>query len=287
VAPDGSPTDVRLALILRRLGAGGTITAAGVDAGVTRKTILRWRSPGAWCVTGFGEACDRVSEIAASGGADARAEIERIVLAWTPAGCEAELVDVDFDLIPPGEQQRWAAVGGLPVLEAQARPVDAGHDGQVEPSSPVTDPDVLDTEGREIVGSRAPSGRAHTRSQDLTGEHLSAEQLYPKRRAPTRDEWNSMMADLAMDSLQPASVRCAAIASGNASFNQAAPRRPVADPGVDPAVAEAASKQGRDPGVPASVWQQARQNFLGPAPDPEPDATRSGDVVEFERAPPG
>jgi hypothetical protein len=261
MAPDG-PTDVRLALVLRRLGAGGTIAAAGLDAGVTRKTILRWRSPGSWCVTGFAEACDRVTALATVPTPDAREEIERIVLAWTPSGGD----DVfDGDELADDEQE-------------------PGFGDDEQPSAPTAEPDVLDTSGREIVASRPPRARLPAPPRRLS-EDPSAEQLYPSRRAPTRDEWVSMMADLAMDPLQPASVRCAAIASGNASFNQAAPRRPASDPAVDPAVVAAARERGREPGVPAGVWQEARKNFLGPAPGPAPDAERSGDVVEFERAP--
>ena len=37
----------------------------------------------------------------------------------------------------------------------------------------------------------------------------------------------------------------------------------------------------REAGVPASVWEEARQKFLGPAP--EPDAASDGAVVEFDR----
>jgi hypothetical protein len=247
MAPDG-PTDVRLALVLRRLGAGGTITAAGIDAGVTRKTVLRWRAPGAWCVPGFGEACDRVTALAEIGTPDAREQIEQIVIAWAPSGSD----DV-FDT----------------VLEPDDAP-------------PPADPDVLAADGRELVASRPPRAKLPAPPRTLA-EHPTAEQLYPQRRPPTPDEQLSMMADLATDPLQPASVRCAAIAYMAATMDKAR-RRAVAEQGVDAAVAEAARERGREPGVPASVWQEARKNFLGPAPEPAPDAERSGDVVEFERA---
>lgn len=259
VAPNGPPTDARLALILRRLGAGGTITAAGVDAGVTRKTIRRWRSPGAWCVVGFDSACERVTALAASGAPGARSEIDKIVHAWTPV----IVPDDGPSPLDAVETRRWAAVGGVPVLG--------------ERDSDVTEPDVLDTDGREIVASRSNPPRPPAPRQ----EHLTAEQLYPSRRGPTHDEWTSMMTDLVMDPTQPASVRCAAIASNTAAFANQAPRRVAADQAE--AVVEAARERGRDPGVPASVWQEARQNFLGPAPEPEPEADKSGDVVEFER----
>jgi hypothetical protein len=287
VVPDGTPTDARPALILRRLGAGGTITAAGVDAGITRKTVLRWRSPGPWSIAGFGAACDRVASLAASGEAEARAEIDRIVLAWTPPRIVEPVVD--FELIREGERRRWAAVGGVPVL--QARPelerietdrVDLGPADQASPAS-AAEPDVLGTDGREIVASCSSPAHAPPVRADLTGQHLAAEQLYPKRRAPTRDEWVSMMADLALDPMQPASVRCAAIASGNAALVGQVPRRAATEQSIDLGVAEAARERGRDAGVPATVWQEARQNFLGPAP---PEAEQVGDVVGFERAPP-
>jgi hypothetical protein len=283
VALDETPTDVRLALVLRRLGAGGTITAASVDANVSRKTVLRWRSPGAWCVPGFAEACDRVTALASVAAPENRMEIERIVLAWTPSGGD-DLFDGE---LAEDEQECWAdADGAQPAPE----PAESSFDGGLEPASPPpAEPDVLDTNGREIVASRPQRARLPAPPRTLAA-HPTAEQLYPTRRAPTPEETLSMMADLATDPLQPASVRCAAIAYMAAAHkDQAAPRRSNTDPAVDPAVAEAASKQGRDPGVPASVWQEARQNFLGPAPDPDPasGATLGGDVVEFERAPPG
>jgi hypothetical protein len=269
VAPDEVPTDVRLALILRRLGAGGTISDAGLDAGVSRKTILRWRSPGAWCVPGFREACDRVTALASAGTHHTRAEIERIVLAWTPSGGD----DVFDGELEADEQECWA--------DAE---VQAGS-GEDPPAPPPANPDVLDTDGRELVATRPPRARLPAPARNIAA-HPTAEQLYPQRRPPTPDEGLSMMADLATDPLQPASVRCAAIAYMAAAFkDKAASRRPGAEQGVDAAVVEAASKQGRDPGVPASVWQEARQRFLGPAPDAEPEAEQGGDVVEFERAP--
>src|SRR5690606_1868492 len=46
-----------------------------------------------------------------------------------------------------------------------------------------------------------------------------------------------------------------------------------------------AGVRGRDPGVPASVWQEARRNFLGPAPAPADDS-KGADVVELEQATP-
>lgn len=265
VALDG-PTDVRLALVLRRLGTGGTITDAAGDAGVTRKTILRWRSPGAWCVPGFREACDLVTVLASVATPEARAKIERIVMAWTPSGGDDVL-------------------GGDGLAEQELECGDDA-DGAQPPSPPPTDPDVLGSDGRELLASRPSRARLPAPPRTLAA-HPTAEQLYPQRRAPTRDEWISMMADLATDPLQPASVRCAAIASNTAALEIKATRRSTPEQGVDPGVAEAASKQGRDPGVPASVWQEARQNFLGPAPDAEPEAEQSGDVVAFEQPKPG
>jgi hypothetical protein len=126
--------------------------------------------------------------------------------------------------------------------------------------------------------------RAPSAPRPSPAGQLTADQMYPRRRAPTRDEWVSMMADLALDPMQPSSVRCAAIASGNAALVGQQLRRGAADQAADAGAAEAARERGRDAGVPANVWQEARQNFLGPAPVPE--AEQGGDVVGFERAPP-
>jgi len=87
------------------------------------------------------------------------------------------------------------------------------------------------------------------------------------------------MALLSKDSSQPAQVRAVAIAAVSSGVLGGPVRRPVEAEQVPSQV------RGRDPGVPASVWKEARKNFLGPAPDDKPDAAPGGDVVEFERAP--
>lgn len=263
MAPDVPPTDARLALILRRLGAGGTITAAGMDVGVTRKTIQRWRSPGQWCVPGFGAACDRVIALAPARTPEAFEEIEQIVDAWAaPAPLVYRGGDDVLDQLGDHEQAEDDGAGDL---------------------APLAEPDVLDVDGRELASrgraARAPAPRI------APPAHLTAEQLYPKRRAPTREEWISMMADLALDPLAPASVRCAAIASGNAALVGQQPRR--AAPELTPeSVAAEARERGRDPGVPRSVWEEAKRSFLGPALVPDADDSAGGDVVELEQSTP-
>lgn len=154
--------------------------------------------------------------------------------------------------------QSWAPGG----LSAFAEPV-------ANPKAPVVNPDVLDSTGRE-VGAPAPGGVP-----------------YPVVRAPDQDEVLAIAAKIAMDTNEPERLRAVALA-GLLSARCGGPVRFGKPSDEITAAAESAARErGRDPGVPASVWQEARENFLGPAPEPEPGAEQSGDIVGFERVPSG
>jgi hypothetical protein len=167
-------------------------------------------------------------------------------------------------------------VEALPAFSPEPEP--AREHLRIEDSAPpptCIEPDVLDASGTVLA---------------VQGERRSAAPISPYTtvRPPTKDEWLAEMAALALDRKEPERVRVMAGVSVSALLQAGVGGRwAKPEEVVDAAVAEAARERGRDPGVPASVWQEARQNFLGPAPEPASDSTRSGDVVEFERAPPG
>jgi hypothetical protein len=270
-----SNADPRPAKILRRIGAGGSVEQAADDAGINRKTIVRWRNT----LHDFGEAYARVLYLASLGTEDARGKVDAIVRSWTPGGLVTEAEREAFagpELEPEGGD-------GDPDIDLETdadfepEPVPGVEVAMTEVEQPaVTDPDVLSADGRELV-VQPPVGSSKPRRPKSP---------YTTTRPPTLAEWTATMAALAVDKDQPERIRLGAIASVTATLAGgpgARLNRPVDDVGV----AEAAAERGREPGVPASVWQEARHKFLGPAPEPEPDTTRSGDVVEFERAPPG
>lgn len=137
----------------------------------------------------------------------------------------------------------------------------------------VVDPDVLGADGSEITLQGALPSKPFVSP-------------YTKVRPPTPDEWIAEMAAMAKDERQPERVRVTAIAAvttGLLGGPGGRSRRPAELD--DPAMAAAAQARGRDPGVPASVWQEARRNFLGPAPA-QADDSKGGDVVELEQATP-
>jgi hypothetical protein len=266
--------DPRPAQILRRIGTGGLVEQAAADVGISRKTIPRWREK----LEGFGKAYNRVVELASIGTPESIAEVEAIVASWTPGGLvseaeraaiagptggEAELeLEPETDFEPePGDP----AHGDVPGVEV------AMPDAE-QPELERVEPDVLSVDGRELVVS----------PQLGTGRPRRPKPPYTTTRPPTLNEWTATMAALAVDTTQPERIRLGAIASVTATL-AGGPGARLNRPVDDVAVAEAARERGRDAGVPANVWQEAKQNFLGPAP---PEAEQGGDVVGFERAPP-
>ena len=128
-------------------------------------------------------------------------------------------------------------------------------------------PDVLDSQGNAL---------------SVQGERPSAASPspYPTERPPTRDEFNVILTRLIVREKTPERVRAVAIAALNSSLPEGETRRgQVRTPELEEVAAQAA--RAREQGVPASVWQEARKNFLGPAPE---EAEQGGDVVEFEQA---
>ncbi len=230
--------DHRLAAILRLMGVGWTIAAIAADLRLNRKTITRWKAS----VEEFGEASERVMDLARQGTPAALAEIDRIVAAWTP---------------PPRR----------PELGELVEPEGAGP----------TEPEVLGRDGR-LVTRRAPA--------PMPSE--IAEDVYTSKRPPTPAEWLAEMAEIAKDPNEPERLRAVAITCvSSALFGGPGVRLGgrQSDAGPSPA-AEAAQEaarreRGRDAGVPASVWQEARANFLGPAPEPS-EATGNREQVEPE-----
>lgn len=235
--------------------------------GISRKTIIRWRER----VPGFGDAYDKAAALGRDGSAKARQELSLIVAAWTPGGITE--VDPRPELAP--EPSKAPATepapdpepAEAPVLEAAQRP---GIDNlEREPAwvrervrsalelatdraeAEVVEPDVLDAAGSEVSvrGPRAPLAP------------------YTKVRPPTRDEWLAEMAAIAKDPEQPERVRVTAIAAVSSGLFGGPGGRSTRPADLDDATVAAAAKRGRDPGVPASVWEQARRNFLGPAPE--------------------
>jgi hypothetical protein len=94
-----------------------------------------------------------------------------------------------------------------------------------------------------------------------------------------REKFKKAMAKIGLDKKQPERVRAVAIAAVSSALNGGPVRGRPAE--LEEVVAQAARERGREQGVPASVWQEARKNFLGPAPE---EAEQGGEVVEFEQA---
>ena len=163
---------------------------------------------------------------------------ERAEIAGPEEGPELE---PDFEPDP--------AQGGVPVVDV---PMPEAEQPELERAEPA----VLDTSGREIVIEPAPGTVAVRRPKPP----------YTTVRPPTLAEWTATMAALAVDTNQPERIRLGAIASVTATL-AGGPGGRLNRPVDDVAVAEAARERGRDAGVPAQVWQQARENFLGPAPE--------------------
>jgi transposase len=128
--------------------------------------------------------------------------------------------------------------------EPSAPPLRVAEVEEVEP----VEPDVLDAAGRRLNGPRRSRGP----------------------RPPTRDEWLAQLAAMATDEREAPAIRCAAIRCVTASLFGGPGRGLARGEPVDTEVLAPAVE--RDRGVPASVWQDARRNFLGPAADGPADA---------------
>jgi hypothetical protein len=261
------PTDPRPAVVLRLVGDGlsGTETAAAL--GLNRKTLSRWRAG----IEGFGDAYEQAVRLSFDQTPAGREALDLLVQTWTPEGIDAfvTLTATRSGSVPSSAPQ--------PASQAEdSEEADPPAPGESSPMSPVRiDPVVLDARGRKIT-------RSSRRVVDPS-------EPYTKVRPPTRDEWLADMAAIALDETQPERVRVTAQASVTALLQPSPGRAPkLAGEVEDAAVAAAARERGRDPGVPASVWEDARQNFLGPATAAAPETDKRGEVVEveFEQAAP-
>jgi len=248
--------DSDLKEVLRLVGEGGTCIEAAERIGVDRKTIVRWRKS----IPGFGAAYDQAVEL--SRDPDASGELDLLVRSWRTAS-ENDAADAGSvaAVTPPPPKPRPpkppdpARVASMPVLPRAAKPVV---------------PDVLDSQGNAL---------------SVQGERPAASPSpYPTERPPTRDEFNVILTRLIVREKTPERVRAVAIAALNSSLPEGDARRgQVRTPELEQVVAQAAASRGRDAGVPASVWQEARRNFLGPAPDAR-DGDQGGEVVDLEQA---
>lgn len=262
--------DRRPAEILRLVGDGATGRDAAAKLGINRRTVIRWREQ----IAGFGEAYDRAAKLSREETAEAREELDQLVAAWTPGA--AAKPDPEHEPDPETLKARlerepeWVRERLRPLLKS---------DGPAEPTSVAAPsavvPDVLDSSGAEITvhGSRPPAKPASP---------------YTTARPPTRDEWLAEMAAMAKDPKQPERVRVTAIAAVSTGLFGGPGGRSTRPADLDDVAMAAAAQgqaRGRDPGVPASVWQEARRNFLGPAPAPADDS-KGADVVELEQATP-
>ena len=263
------PTDTRPSEILRLVGSGLTAKDAAAKVGICRKTVTRWRQG----LAGFSAAVDRAAALSSGTSPAERAALDELVRMWTPGG----LVELAPEPVAP--RLEAPAARPAPAPAAVATTTAAGdpelviHKTQArEPAErpECVEPDVLDARGTELTKlKRRPPG------PDAEPEPAP----YTTVRPPTSAEWLSAMAALSLDKRQPPRVRAVAIAAVS-SVLHGGPMR-----GRAPAEAEqvASTVRGREPGVPASVWKEARENFLGPDPGAAED-DRIGDVVEFGEA---
>lgn len=252
-------TDPRPARILRLVGNGMAARDAAAKTGISRKTVERWRQR----VSGFGDAYNLAVTLSRDISPNGREALDRLVQTWAPGGLAEPVDPAD----PPPVELRQAEPSPAREPVSPIEPLSEPEQPRTERPACV-DPDVLDAHGKEITTHVARRGEASP---------------YTTARPPTRDEWLAEMAKLGLDKSQPERVRAVAIAAVSSGLN-GGPVRVRGPAELEEVVAAAA--RGRDPGVPASVWQEARKSFLGPAPVAESE-DESGDVVEFERAPPG
>jgi hypothetical protein len=257
-------TDTRPAAILRLVGEGKTARDAAAEVGINRKTVERWRQR----VSGFGDAYDLAAQLSRDNSPEGRGSLDLLVRTWAPGGMVSRvslegpaLVELREVAAAIGETSQ-AALAEPPSTAAEPEPPRAERPACVEP-------DVLDARGEEI------STQVSRRNEPSP---------YTTVRPPTRDEWLAEMAKLSLDKSQPERVRAVAIAAVSSGLNGGPVRVRPAE--LEDVAGAAARERGREPGVPAGVWQEARKNFLGPAPDPAPEAQRGGDIVEFEQAKP-
>lgn len=250
--------DTRLGSILRLVGTGTTAKDAASTLGISRKTMERWRKS----VPRFGEAYARAVKLSRDESPSAPNELDLLVRTWTPGGLVAPTGVADAPPAAVAQPSPAREPERLPALAPEPEP---------EPAKCV-EPDVLDARGKELtkVARRGPGSEP----EDEPAPYTTA-------RPPTPAEWLAEMAALSLNTSEPARVRAVAIAAVSSALHGG----PVRGRPDVPGKVEVEKVGGREPGVPASVWEQARKNFLGPAPDAEPDDARSGDVVELERAP--
>lgn len=257
--------DSRPAEILRLVGQGCTGAAAAAQVGINRKTVARWKRD----LHGFGDAYTRAMQLCHDRSDKARDELAKLVAAWTPGG----LLEPGPGIDPLEREPEWVRERVRAVM-ASALGIPVADSAPVRADPEVIEPDVLDAAGAELTvsGSRPTLPAAP----------------YTKVRPPTRDEWLAEMAALARDPEQPERVRVTAIAAVSSGLFGGPGGRSTRPADLDDVAVAAAARRGRDPGVPASVWQEARRSFLGPSPaEANADDGKGGDVVELEQATPG
>ncbi len=260
-------------MILRLMGEGLTTSATADKLGLSRKTISRWRAS----LAGFDEACTNVSGWARLDTPSARAEIDRVVASWTPGGLVLHELPGEID-----DRARQRAAGGL-VVESDPVPARGVEPVvRVEPEIVVAAP----VAGERDVAERPPQAEPEVLSRDgrLVVRHLVGESSTPPGaaaigeghtglRPPTPAEWLAKLAAIAENQEEPPQVRVVAMGCVSSALFGGPHTKPTRQSESTPSpAAEAAEREarekGRDAGVPASFWQDARMKFLGPAPQP-------------------
>ena len=273
-------------MVLRLMGAGLTTQAIADELRINRKTITRWRAS----LEGFDEACSLVIGWARLDTEGARGEIDKIVASWTPGGLvfHEQLREVvervsagaatpqparEVDL--PVAREREAVLG--PEAAVAPELLDEPELGEVAPEP--AEPEVINRDGRLVVRYPAPGSSGPTpaaSADEITG-----------LRPPTPAEWLAKLAAIAENQAEPPQVRvvamgCVSSALFGGPHSKMPSRQSESAPSPAAEAAEREARQrGRDAGVPASVWQEARANFLGPAPEPN-EASGEREQVEPE-----
>jgi hypothetical protein len=251
--------DPRLAEVLRLVGEGKTCSAAAARVGLNRKTVQRWRTS----IPGFGAAYDQAVQLS-SKGEDGRDLLELLTRSWmldAPDTLPTRAPSVNEALRMIQNSARSKPSSEPAATPSEEAPVTA------ERRSAAVEPDVLDAQGQEIA------------VQGERPEVAAPPSPYTTQRPPTRAEFNSMLAQLIMRDKTPERVRAVAIAALNSSLPDE-PSRSRRLPEIEEPVVTTA--RAREQGVPASVWQEARRNFLGPAP--EDAQSEDGQIVELDQA---
>jgi hypothetical protein len=266
------------------------------ELGTTERSLSRAMARPTHDGLKFGAAINVAKELLARGTPEAQAALSQLVDAWRPPEPEPPpVVEPEPEPLPEPEPVELP-LPELPVPDpveppitppepvANPSPVTTGEDATFEREAQggaITKPDRVVVEAEVVSRPRKP-GRPPKVDPNAVPEPPPP---YPATREELREKlfefyWAKMHDKTEHPRMRVVCTQALHSEAFEPRFSRAHP-----SPAAEAIEQQAARERGRDPGVPASVWQEARRNFLGPAPD-EAETDKGGDVVEFEQATP-